>query len=250
MFIAALWRKWWALMSCAAFTILSLWASIENKSNAWVVSGIATLAGIFFLVAAFGAWLEEHSKLVAAERKFSELTPQFDFLVGTMLWKYDENKDKSCFFPLARILNRGHASITTNWGATYNISGTSETMTPLWLRGEYKIQIGNEELTLENGDLLNAKTAEKSIERGGVASGRLLFTLPGNRAQQIQSLQYTMEFACEDYQGNRYTAVYRPSPEPVTQLLTFPHERATIKRSISALETPRLLNGNPSGEEQ
>ncbi len=228
-FIAALWRKWWALMSCAAFTILSLWASIENKSNAWVVSGIAILAVIFFLVAAFGAWLEEHSKLVSVERKLSELSPQFDFIVGTMLWKYDEITDRTLFFPLARILNRGHSSITTNWSAIYNISGSAEEMKALWLRGEYKIQIGNEELTLENGDLLSAKTAEKSIECGGVAGGRLLFTLPGNRTQQIQSLQYTMEFTCEDYQGSKYTAIYKPSPEPVPGLLTFPHERAVIK---------------------
>jgi len=233
-FIAALWRKWWALMSCAAFTILSLWASIENKTNAWVVSGIATLALIFFLVAAFGAWFEEHSKLASAERKLAELSPQFDFIVGTMLWRFDQNKDSTLFFPLARILNRGHASITTNWSAIYNISGTVEEMKPLWLRGEYKIQVGNEELTLENGDLPSAKTAEKSIERGGVAGGRLLFTLPGNRTQQIQSLQYTMEFACEDYQGTKYTAIYRPSPEPVAGLLTLPHERAVIKPSESA----------------
>jgi hypothetical protein len=230
-FVAALWKKWWALMGCAAFTILSLWASIENKSNAWVVTGTGALAVIFFFVAAFGAWSEEHSNRVSVERKLSELSPQFDFLVGTMLWKYDETKDTSLFFPLARILNRGHSSITTNWVATYIVSGTAERMTALWLRGEYKIQVGNEELTLENGDLLSAKTAEKPIERGGVASGRLLFTLHGDRTQQIQSLQYTMEFSCEDYQGNKYTAIYRPSPEPVSQLLTLPHERAVIKQT-------------------
>src|ERR1035438_5503079 len=105
LFIAALSRKWWALMSCAAFTLLSLWVAMENKSNAWAVSGIAALAVIFFLIASFGVWSEEHSRLVLAERKLSELSPQFDFLVGTMLWKYDEIKDRSLFFPLARILN-------------------------------------------------------------------------------------------------------------------------------------------------
>ena len=218
-------------MSCAVFTLLSLWTSIENKSNAWVVSGIATLAAVFFLVSAFGAWSEEHSKLVSANRKLSELSPHFDFLVGTLLWKYDETQDRTLFFPIARILNRGHSSITTNWDATYNISGTTEKMIPLWLRGEYRIRIGNEELTLENGDLLSAKTAENSIERGGVASGRLLFTLRGNRTQQLQSLQYTIEFTCADYQGTKYAAIYRPSPEPVTELITFAHERAVIRQS-------------------
>ena len=239
-FIAALLRKWWALMSCAAFTILGLWASIENKSNAWVVSGIITLAVIFFLVAAFGAWCQEHSNFLSAERKASELSPQFDFQVGTMLWKYDDTQDRTLFFPIASILNRGHSSITTNWVATVNISGTTEKMTPLWLRGEYKIRVGVEELTLENSDLLMAKTAEKSIERGGVASGRLLFTLPGNRTKQIQSLQYTMEFTCEDYQRFKYSAIYTPSPDPLTELLTLAHERAAIKQSELPKKTPLL----------
>jgi hypothetical protein len=240
LFIAALWRKWWALMSCAVFTLLSLWVAMENKSNAWVVSGIATLAVIFFLVASFGAWSEEHSKLVLTERKLYELSPEFDFLVGTMLWKYDEVNGRSLFFPLARILNRGHASITNSWEATYNISGTTEKMVPLWLRGPYRIEIGHEELTLENSDLLSAKTAEKSIERGSVASGRLLFTLPGNRTQQIQSLQYTMIFTCEDYLGTKYTAIYKPSSEPVAGLITFPHERAVFKPPESIPPNPLL----------
>jgi hypothetical protein len=86
--------------------------------------------------------------------------------------------------------------------------------------------MGGEILTIENGDLLAAKTAENSIPRGGIASGRLLFTLPGDRSAEIKSLQHTIHFSCEDYLGNTYKASYKPSSEPVTILLTLPHEKA------------------------
>lgn len=249
MFAAALSKKWWALMSCAAFTVLSLWAAIGNKSNAWTLSGSATLAVIFFLIAAFGAWLDEHGKLLSLQEKLSELNPYFLFDIGILLWKYDEKKDLTLFFPMARILNRGHSSVTANWNATYIISGTTEIMVPLWLRGTYKLNIGEEELTLENRDLLNAKTAENSIERGGVASGRLLFTLQGDRSQQIKSLQYTMEFTCEDYLGTTYSAIYKPSPEPLKELLTLAHERAIFKQPDAPSQIPPLLrhSGNETG---
>jgi hypothetical protein len=242
-FIAALWKKWWALMSCAAFTILTLYAALENKGNAWVVSGVAALAAFFFLIAAFGAWLDEHRKVSSAEKELSDFEPHFIFNIGTMLWVYDDLEKRTLFFPMARILNRGHSSVTANWNAFYRISGSSETMIPLWLRGPYKISLGEEELVLENSELLNAKTTEKSIERGGVANGRLLFTLAGDRSSQIKSLQYTIEFTCEDYQGTTYAATYTPSPEPLTALLTLPHERASRRQIETVSPNASLLPG-------
>jgi hypothetical protein len=168
-----------------------------------------------------------------------DFSPEFQFQIGTMLWTFDAKSDKTLFFPIARILNRGHPSVVANWNAVYKISGQPETMVSLWLRGPYRITMGEEILTIENSDLLAAKTAESPIPRGGIASGRLLFALPGDRSAQIKSLQHTLDFSCEDYLGNSYKATYRPSSEPVTFLLTLPHEKAEFKKqplvSLTAL---------------
>jgi hypothetical protein len=215
------------------------WKSIqayrgENKLDPLGLAILASLILCTFLL----IWIaSKHSGGVR-----SDLNPQFQFDVGTLLWVYDAGKKMTLFFPIARILNRGHSSIAANWNATYKISGHSEKMTALWLRDSYKLRLGEEELTIENCDLLPAKTAEIPVQRGGVASGRLLFTLVGDRTSQINSLQHSIDFSCEDYQGNLYTAHYKPSSEPVNILMTLPHERAVFKKSELAPTTSVLLN--------
>jgi hypothetical protein len=68
-FAVALFRKWWALMSCAAFTVLGIYAAATNKGNLWVVSGSGVLANLFVFVAAYQTWREEHDKYTAEVSK-------------------------------------------------------------------------------------------------------------------------------------------------------------------------------------
>lgn len=60
LFGTGLLRRWWAMMSCAAFTALSVYAAATNKANSWVVAGSAVLAVLFFLIAAYLTWKDEH----------------------------------------------------------------------------------------------------------------------------------------------------------------------------------------------
>ena len=62
LFVAALFRYWWALMSCAAFTVLAVYTAATNKGNVWVIGGSTFLATVFFGVAAYHAWLGEYDK--------------------------------------------------------------------------------------------------------------------------------------------------------------------------------------------
>lgn len=62
LFALALLKHWWALLSCALFTGLGVYAAATNKSNAWVVAGSGVLAFLLFLVAAFMVWRDEHQK--------------------------------------------------------------------------------------------------------------------------------------------------------------------------------------------
>ncbi len=68
-FLAALLKRWWALMSCAAFTALGLIAALSKRSNVWTIGGTALLALAFLLYAAFGVWRDEHGRLLEASVK-------------------------------------------------------------------------------------------------------------------------------------------------------------------------------------
>jgi hypothetical protein len=62
LFITGLLKRWFALLSCAAFTVVSVYTAAENFGNGWVVGSSAILAIIFFVVAAYQTWNDEHEK--------------------------------------------------------------------------------------------------------------------------------------------------------------------------------------------
>ena len=62
LFAAAMFKHWWELMSCAAFTILGVYCAAANRGNGWVVGGSAFLAAAFFLVAAYSTWRDERQR--------------------------------------------------------------------------------------------------------------------------------------------------------------------------------------------
>jgi hypothetical protein len=71
LFIKAVCKYWWALMSCAFFTLLGLYILHENKSNQWAVNATFILAGFCLFVACFLAWKDEHQSLLAERGKNS-----------------------------------------------------------------------------------------------------------------------------------------------------------------------------------
>jgi hypothetical protein len=67
LFVKGLTRHLWPLMSCAAFTLLGVYAAWTGRSNSWFVQGSIALAVILFVIAAFLTWRDEHDKYVAAD---------------------------------------------------------------------------------------------------------------------------------------------------------------------------------------
>ena len=74
MWIKALWKVWWALMSSAIFTILSVYIAIANKTGSWLLRVTIVLAVIFFVIAAFQAWREQYVR--AEEEKLKNGKPE------------------------------------------------------------------------------------------------------------------------------------------------------------------------------
>lgn len=172
-------------------------------------------------------------------------SPNFVFELANLIWIYDSVRDMTLFFHGARILSKGSLSITQAWSATYSIGTSSEPMKPFYLATPYVLPIGDEQLTIENGDLLNVKTAENGIERGTAVHGRLLFGLSGNRDAQIKSLRYQIKICFQDYASNTYTSEYVPSPEHIPYLMRFPQERANFIQKSDPTPLPPVPDSPP-----
>lgn len=61
-FFKALLKQWLALMSCAVFTGLGVFAAWQGKTNHWIVAASIVAGVALFYVAAFLAWKDEHKK--------------------------------------------------------------------------------------------------------------------------------------------------------------------------------------------
>jgi hypothetical protein len=72
-FFRAVGKHWWALMSCALFTVLGLYILSQNKSNAWAVNATFALAAFCLLGACFLAWRDENNQAAQAKKELSDL---------------------------------------------------------------------------------------------------------------------------------------------------------------------------------
>jgi hypothetical protein len=62
-FLDAVRKHLWALMSCAAFTLLGMWILYANKSNGWAFQATLALAGFCLFWACFLAWRDKEKEV-------------------------------------------------------------------------------------------------------------------------------------------------------------------------------------------
>ncbi|MFZ0319388.1 MAG: hypothetical protein WAL56_09705 [Candidatus Sulfotelmatobacter sp.] len=60
-------KRWWALMSCALFTVLGTYAAYAGKDGVWVVKATFALAGVCFVIAILQEWWRERGKRLELE---------------------------------------------------------------------------------------------------------------------------------------------------------------------------------------
>lgn len=78
LFVKALWKHWWAPMSCAIFTAIGIYGAWKEKTNRWYVSASLLAGLLLFLVAAFRAWNEERKGREKAEDALKDETPRMN----------------------------------------------------------------------------------------------------------------------------------------------------------------------------
>src|SRR5450755_3941920 len=92
LFVKALAKHWWALMSCAVFTGIGVVAACLGKSNSWVVWASCIAGAFLFVVASFQAWNEEHSGRTMAEAQLLDRRPGGPEVV--LSWGYPPGEDE------------------------------------------------------------------------------------------------------------------------------------------------------------
>ena len=85
LWIKAVGKVWWALMSCAIFTIIGLVAAYKNENNQWTVNAIFGAAGLSLLVACYLAWEKEHVSLIKCQSLLEERLPSLMVGVGDLI---------------------------------------------------------------------------------------------------------------------------------------------------------------------
>jgi hypothetical protein len=85
LFVIAVGKHWWALMACAAFTILGIYVLAAHKTNGWALNVTFGLAGICLFIACYLAWLDKQKELEKAvsegadrERQLRERTAELE----------------------------------------------------------------------------------------------------------------------------------------------------------------------------
>lgn len=109
-FLGKLFRKLWALLSCAAFTAIGLGGLHYNKSNAWVFKASLVVAGLCFVVACFQVWRDEHTTVTALQLDFPKI--RIEPLRRPWLVEREGNQLLIQLFIHTRLTNVGRAETT------------------------------------------------------------------------------------------------------------------------------------------
>src|SRR5437867_10421357 len=72
LYFKALWKRWWALMSCAVFTFLGMAILAFNVTNELALRATFGAAVLMLLFASYMAWRDEYQGRTSAERMVNE----------------------------------------------------------------------------------------------------------------------------------------------------------------------------------
>lgn len=191
-------------MSCAAFTLLGLYSAATNQNNKSVAVLTAALAVVFLLVAAYGAWVDEHREVDKAialldDEKSRQQCPNFEISLGQLLYLYLAESNCTVVLVACTITNHGAPSPTMYWQGNLRLQSSNQTVgysnipDPIF---RWPIDDKNA-LILKKEKMLPAITSEV-IETGHSKNGRILFEFSGDIRNEITWGAATLHIGCTD----------------------------------------------------
>jgi hypothetical protein len=174
-------------------------------------------------------------------------SPKLDLTIETALWVYDLFENLTIFFLSAYLINKGAPTVAKSWKADYRLGEHTEEMTALYLIDSYKIAMKDGELSLTNDNLLVPQVLTKRLEKGDGKLGRLLFTLPGNRLEEIGEHKWDIRIECFDFQETRCVTYFQPTGIPLIGTRIYPGEQLRRKEKPDDPSPPSNLSDGGSG---
>jgi len=205
-YASAIFGHWWALMSCAVFTILGVIQLALKKSNIWMLRVTFGAAVVLLFIASFLAWQDEHIANVSLKRSLDDLNmPQLKGNIDQIFTGYETEQKATGVYILASIRNTGASSIVEGWSldVKHNFK-TFPTRTMYIPDGSYlKSPKGKVIATFHATDVLYEK-AMTPIQKGSLTRGWLRFAIYGfhESENQEKDIHYTVHFS--DINGRRY----------------------------------------------
>jgi hypothetical protein len=196
-YIAALWVYWWALMSCAAFTILAFAAEKIPRIKKLNAKLMAILAIIFLFISSYLAWKKEYEKTqpglhVSIERL--GLSPDQKYPGMTQL------------FAIVSISNLGPPSIADSFIFRVQTNdGMDVTESPYMFDPDSPLTVvitEGESLKYSSSDALYLKTGGNPIPTGGKKIGILGAHLANITFKSADQSGTKITLLCEDVAGN------------------------------------------------
>jgi hypothetical protein len=187
----------------------------------WIASAVA------FFLASMAAWSEQHEALLKCQKQLDDRQPKLELLLEVTYRDYNSEKNHTNYMMSGVLFNRGAPSIASGWTATYKRpSVPDELMSRRYLGNPFVIKAEDGEVSLTNSSLLPTKTGTDPLMNGAARSGRIYFTLPGNR---LNENDFEIEVTCFDILCQPCKSIYRLNPSPVVGIQFYPDEQVKQK---------------------
>jgi hypothetical protein len=224
-YISAVFETWEGKMSGTASLVLTVIAAYSTyfsgimgpwrlQTYFWVA------AGFTFLYANYKAWSREHKKVISS-------MPNISLAIEQIRWEYASDKHNTVLILAVNLVNRGAPSITRSWYAVLEIGSSREALSPILISSAWVIRDGNQSATIYPKDQIIAKTMEKRLETGEGKVGRIFFTIPGNRTDQLKTAQFKVHVGFYDFMGKNVEQTFIPNPAPLVGVQIYPSEQGT-----------------------
>jgi hypothetical protein len=230
-------RHWGSLVTSGALIgALGIWQGARHPVKPWVYWAIAVVG---LVTAFYYAWRDEKKKYEDEKAKFGH--PNFKFNLEQMFFDYNNEKNLTIIVLGGYLLNAGDPSVVHGWHGTYTAENHPEMMEPYHIHDTAWIFVHGAKLIFTDKNVLSAQTVTSPVLKGDARTGYLIFSIDGDRMEELRKGNYQIKVGAHDYEGTPVEAMFVPRSEPMKTLKTYPGDR------VEPIET-KLLEGSSESE--
>ena len=122
MFVRLVCKRWWALMSCAAFTFLGLYLTKYPQTPYFIYWATGCFAILFLILATFFVWKEERYLLMIKTNEIHSLSKGHESTMDILLSSRDDYKER-----LARTERELDRAVNTNRPEVFSVYASPAT---------------------------------------------------------------------------------------------------------------------------